>query len=294
MAELAKRVLTALVGIPVFLFALVGPPPTVLPEGSTWVTLVMLMALLGVVEMLSAVENRYPDVRANRLLAMLSVYLPFDAWLDSRQETALLDAVRLVVVAVVLVAFSWEVWRAERQGKLCAWRNTGTAAFVVLYPGLLLSVWVKLRLLDVGCTREVQWLSDGVRLILLTCVSVWVCDSAAYFAGKRFGKRRMSPRLSPRKSWEGATAGALFGTIAAALAGLWMGLPLWTATLLGLAATCVGQVGDLFESALKRELEVKDFGGLLPGHGGVMDRFDSLLFALPVVCLFSHFLPICS
>ena len=294
MGELVKRVLTALIGIPIFLLTLVGPPATVLPEGSTWVVLVMLVALLGVVELLSAAEQSHPELRANRLLAVVAIYLPFDAYLDGRQETAALHAIRLLVVALVLAALAWEVLRAESRGELYAWHNTGTAALVVLYPGLLLSLWVRLRLFDAGCAREASWLSDGVRLILLTCVSVWVCDSVAYFVGSRFGRRKMSPRLSPRKSWEGALAGALSGTIAAGVVGLWMGLPLWIAVLLGLVAACVGQVGDLFESALKRELKIKDFGGLLPGHGGVMDRFDSLLFALPVVYLFSHRLPICS
>ncbi|GIV20216.1 MAG: phosphatidate cytidylyltransferase [Armatimonadota bacterium] len=294
MTELAKRVLTAMLGIPVFLLALVGPPASLMPTGSTWTVLVMLIALMGVVEMLSAVERKYPEVRANRLLAMLSVYLPLDAWLSSHPQASFLQSARLFVVAIVLVALAWEVWRAENLGRLCVWRNVSTAALVVLYPGLLLSLWVKLRLIDAGCAQPVAWLSDGVRLILLTCVSVWVCDSAAYFVGKRFGRRRMSPLLSPRKSWEGAAAGTLFGTVAAGVTAVWTGLSPVSAILLGLVAVCLGQIGDLFESALKRELEIKDFGGFLPGHGGVMDRLDSLLFALPVVYLLSHFLPICS
>ncbi len=294
MTELAKRVLTALIGIPVFLLALVGPPATVMPAGSTWVVLVMLIALIGMLEMLLAVEKRYPEVRVNRPLAMLSVYLPFDAWLGSQPQASFLESIRLVVAAVVLLALSWEVWQAEKLGKLCVWRNVGTAAFVVLYPGLLLGIWVKLRLIDAGCAGQGAWFSDGVRLILLTCVSMWVCDSAAYFVGKRFGKRRMSPRLSPRKSWEGAAAGTLCGTVAASLTALGIDLPPLTAAVLALVAIVMGQAGDLFESALKRELEIKDFGGFLPGHGGVMDRFDSLLFALPVAYLLSHFLPICS
>lgn len=88
-------------------------------------------------------------------------------------------------------------------------------------------------------------------------------------------------------------AGVLFGTVGAVLASGWLGVSPLTAAMMGVLATCMGQVGDLFESALKRELETKDFGGLLPGHGGVMDRLDSLLFALPVIYVASHFLPIC-
>lgn len=288
MTELTKRVLTALIGIPVFLLALAAP------TGGTWVALVMLIALLGTVEMLSAIERRYPEVRVNRPLAMLSVYLPFDVWLDAQQQASFLSSARLTAVGAVLAAFAWEVWQAERRKRLSVWRNVGAAALIAIYLGLLLSTWVHLRLMSMGCALQGEWLSDGVRLVLLTCVSVWACDTVAYFVGKQFGQRRMAPLVSPRKSWEGAGAGVLGGTVAAVLVAPWLGLLPMSALALAAASACAGQAGDLFESALKRELEVKDFGGLLPGHGGVMDRLDSLLFALPVVYLLSHFLPICS
>jgi phosphatidate cytidylyltransferase len=293
MTELTKRVLTALIGIPVFLLALVGPPDGVMPAGGTWTALVMLVALLGAVEMLSAAERRYPGLRVNRLLAMLSVYLPLDAWLSAQQQMSFLSAARFTAVGAVLAAFAWEVWQAERYKTLYVWRNVGTASAIALYLGLLLSTWVQLRLMTMGCSPGGERLSDGVRLVLLACVSVWVCDTAAYFVGRRFGRRRMAPLLSPSKSWEGAGAGVLGGAVAAVLSALWLGLPPLSALVLGGASACAGQVGDLFESALKRELGVKDFGGLLPGHGGVMDRLDSLLFALPVVYLLSRCLPIC-
>ncbi len=294
MPDLTRRVLTAAVGIPLFLFALIGPPRSALPEGVLWTALVMLLALLGAVEMLSAIERRYPEVRVNRLLAMLAVYLPFDAWLSQPQQFPLLPTTRLIALAGVLLAFVWEVWQAERHQRLTVWRNMGAGALIALYLGVLFSAWVRLRLLDVGCRQSSEWLSDGVRLVLITCIAVWVCDTSAYFVGKRFGRRRMSPLLSPRKSWEGALAGVLMGTVAASLVAPALSLPAVSALALGTAASVVGQVGDLFESSLKRELEVKDFGGILPGHGGVLDRFDSLLFALAVIYLLSHFLPICS
>ncbi|MEJ5253361.1 MAG: phosphatidate cytidylyltransferase [Chthonomonadetes bacterium] len=293
MAELTKRVLTALIGIPLFLLALVGPPPTVLPEGSTWTALVMLIALLGTVEMLSAVERKYPEVRVNRVIALLSVYLPLDAWLNAQELVPFLPTVRLTALGAILLALGWEVWQAERRGNLSVWRNVGFGALIALYLGVLLSGWVGLRLRDVGCDDGAGGLSEGLRLVILTCVSVWLCDTGAYFVGKRFGRRRMAPLLSPRKSWEGAIAGVLFGTAGAVLASGWLEVSPLSAGVMGVLATCMGQVGDLFESALKRELEIKDFGGLLPGHGGVMDRLDSLLFALPVIYVVSHFLPIC-
>lgn len=293
MPELPKRVLTALVGIPLFLLALVGPPASVLPVGSTWLVLVMLIALVGSAEMISALERHDPHLRVNRLLAMLAVYLPFEAWLGAQQPASLLPTARLTALVAVLAALAWEVWQAERRQRFYTWRNVGVAALLVLYLGVLLSTWVHLRLLNSECARPEGLFSDGVRLVLLGCVSVWACDSVAYFVGNRLGRRRLAPRLSPRKSWEGAGAGVLAGVAVAMVCAQWLEIPALSALVLGGAAAVVGQVGDLFESALKRELGVKDFGELLPGHGGVMDRLDSLLFALPVVYLLSRLLPIC-
>lgn len=293
MKELTKRVLTALVGIPLFLAALVGPPVSLLPEGSTWLVLVMLIALVGSVEMLSAVEARFEDLRVNRLLAMLAVYLPLEAWWSLQPGDTLLPTGRLVALGAVLLALGWEVWKAEQRRACHVWRNLGTAALIALYLGTLLSTWVHLRLWQGGGAVQGAPLPCGVRLVLLGCVSVWACDSVAYFVGTRWGRRQLAPLLSPRKSWEGAGAGVVAGGVAAAVVAPWLGMPPWLTLALGGAAACAGQVGDLFESALKRELGVKDFGTLLPGHGGVMDRLDSLLFALPVIYLLSHLLPIC-
>ncbi|MDW8322073.1 MAG: phosphatidate cytidylyltransferase, partial [Armatimonadota bacterium] len=235
MSELAKRVLTAVVGIPLFLLALVGPPPTLLPEGSAWVAIVMLIALLGSVEMLSAIESRYPQVRVNRLLAMLSVYLPFDAWLSAQQQVSFLSAARLTAVGAVLMAFTWEVWQAERRRVLSVWQNAGAGSLIGLYLGLLLSAWVQLRLVNAGCAQPGAWLSDGVRLVLLACVSTWACDTTAYFVGRRFGQRRMASLLSPRKSWEGAGTGLVGGMAAAAVFCAPLGVPVSSALVIGAA-----------------------------------------------------------
>lgn len=291
MDNLVKRILTAVIGIPIFLLALAGPPATVMPTGATWMILVMLIALLGAAEMVFAMEQQN-GVRVNRLVVVFAVYLPVDAWL-SHQRFEGLTIARLVAAGVLVLALGWEVWQAERVRRLAVWRNVGSASLIALYLGLLLSLWVKLRLLDAGCGYPVTWMSDGVRLVLLACFTVWSCDTAAYLVGKRFGRRRMTPLLSPNKSWEGALGGVLAAVLVGGGISFWLGLPWFSALILSSVSACIGQVGDLFESALKRELGIKDFGGLLPGHGGVMDRFDSLLFAIPSIYLLAHILPIC-
>jgi phosphatidate cytidylyltransferase len=125
----------------------------------------------------------------------------------------------------------------------------------------------------------------GAAWIALVLMTTWGQDVCAYFVGKRWGRRRMAPSLSPRKTWEGA-AGGMVGALAGAFVALALfGLPLslWATTLIGIAAGIVGPIGDLSESFIKRQAGLKDAGTLIPGHGGVLDRIDSLLFTAPTV-----------
>jgi len=126
---------------------------------------------------------------------------------------------------------------------------------------------------------------DGVgpKLLLFTLTLVWAGDTAAYFAGRGFGKFKMAPQLSPGKTWEGAVANLLAALLVAALFGYWMRLSPAHMLAMGVAGSVAGQLGDLFESALKRSAGVKDSGTLLPGHGGMLDRIDALIFAAPAV-----------
>lgn len=124
--------------------------------------------------------------------------------------------------------------------------------------------------------------TPGEWLVIFVSACTWLCDSGALFAGKAFGRHKLAPNISPGKTWEGSVGGLLTALVAGALLGHWMHLPMIHA--LGLAAICAvaGQVGDLCESALKRDLGVKDFSNVLPGHGGILDRIDSLLFSAPL------------
>lgn len=127
--------------------------------------------------------------------------------------------------------------------------------------------------------------------LLTACVATWICDSAALFGGMRFGKHKLAPHVSPKKTVEGAVCGALASIPAGALLALLpfmngVSVPLGIVT--ALIASTLGQVGDLAESLIKRMIGIKDFSDLIPGHGGVFDRVDSLLFAIPAafVCLY--------
>ena len=125
----------------------------------------------------------------------------------------------------------------------------------------------------------------GRSWLLFTLLVVFACDTGAFAAGRLAGRHRMAPRVSPNKTWEGAAGGLAASVGAALLVGLVFDLtvPLWQQALIGAAASVAAQVGDLFESALKRAANVKDSGSIMPGHGGILDRMDSILFALPAV-----------
>jgi phosphatidate cytidylyltransferase len=129
-----------------------------------------------------------------------------------------------------------------------------------------------------------HWLMYGLLLN-------WVGDIGAYYIGRPFGKHKLAPRVSPKKSWEGSIA-SVVASVAVGSLYLWRfipGVPLWQAVLLTAVANIAGQLGDLAESAMKRGAKVKDSGGLLPGHGGFLDRVDSTLFALPVIYAYLKF-----
>ena len=152
------------------------------------------------------------------------------------------------------------------------------------YPGVLFGVLMMISVSDI-------WLEA----LALGCLSAWSCDTGALLGGSRFGRHKLAPAISPNKTIEGAVFGALAAVAAGflvywlggALSGVkWIGglyrpVPLWLCVLTAFVASSMGQLGDLAESLIKRMIGVKDFSNLIPGHGGMFDRADSLLFSIP-------------
>lgn len=146
---------------------------------------------------------------------------------------------------------------------------------------LLMSLWVGAPLAHIGLFPGTR---AGVVLILIAVVGPWISDSGAYFAGRLFGRHPMFPTLSPKKTIEGGLGGLLLTILVVApISAVLLDYGLPKALLMGAAVSVSSQAGDLFESSLKRILDVKDLGNFLPGHGGVLDRVDSLLFTAPAV-----------
>ena len=169
-------------------------------------------------------------------------------------------------------------WFAVFPARDLSARRLATVVLAAAYFGLLLAHAPALRSLPEGF----DWLLIGL-------CTTFVADTAALFVGRAWGRHRMAPRISPRKTWEGA-AGGVTGSVAIAVvlvAVLHPGPSLWAAALLGVAAAVAGMVGDLAVSSLKRGAGLKDSGTLLPGHGGILDRLDSLAPNLAVVYWFA-------
>jgi phosphatidate cytidylyltransferase len=135
---------------------------------------------------------------------------------------------------------------------------------------------------------RLRQLDDGLYWLMIALLCTWVCDTAAYAVGKLWGRHKFFPAVSPKKTWEGAVGGLIGGLLAAVGLGRWLvGLSVGWGLLLGLAIVGAATFGDLAESVIKRQVGVKDSGQLIPGHGGMLDRIDSLLFVVPVVYYFA-------
>ncbi|HVL66266.1 MAG TPA: phosphatidate cytidylyltransferase [Vicinamibacterales bacterium] len=159
-------------------------------------------------------------------------------------------------------------------------RDASAATLAVVYIGLPLGALAAVRAFA------------GREAVLLLMLTIVISDSAQYYCGRAFGRRPLAPAISPKKTLEGAIGGMVFGTAAMTWGGLYVfpGAPLALLVLVSASIAALGMVGDLFESMLKRSAGIKDSSQLIPGHGGVLDRIDSWLFAAPLYYAFTRYL----
>jgi phosphatidate cytidylyltransferase len=189
--------------------------------------------------------------------------------------------------AVVLTLIAASVLSLRAAPETRPGQRVMTTVFGAAYAGVLLSFGVWLRALD-GAAPGLR----GAAIVMLPVAITWLGDTSAYLVGKAVGRHKLAPTISPAKTWEGAVAG-LVATAGGAFVYIELtgAIVSWTMGVaevagLGVAVAAAGQVGDLFESRFKRECGVKDSSRILPGHGGVLDRLDSLLFVLPVAYVY--------
>ncbi len=271
-----QRIISALVLAPVVL--------VLVWAGGWWVTgLIAVAVVIGIRELVRM-------LRAGKLhprpLVASAIGLAFIGAVVLQSRTSI-NLVAEVLALGTIGAFLAEIVRRDRTGSLDAWAVTVASA---LYVGGLLMHFILLRELNQPALRDgplaALKIAPGAAWIYATFAVTWASDSGAYFAGRAFGRHKMSPQLSPKKTWEGF-AGGLVAAIGAGVGIIaLLGLPvnaLGVGAALGLIGAAGGTLGDLAESMLKRQAGVKDSGALIPGHGGLLDRIDSLLFTGPLV-----------
>jgi phosphatidate cytidylyltransferase len=248
---LRRRAVTALVLAPIALGAIA--------LGKWAVLLVVLLVTIGAAYELSRALNPLPFLAAlGAGAAPILLALPYGP---------------TGILAGSLLALPWALfWLAGKP-------ETRTLRAVLAV--LLMALWVGAPLAHLGLFPRSRY---GVVLILIAVVGPWISDSGAYFAGRFFGRHLLFPSLSPNKTLEGSLGGLLATMLVVGfVAYQFLGFGLAKAAIIGAGVSLFSQTGDLFESTLKRILDVKDLGHFLPGHGGVLDRVDSLLFTAPAV-----------
>ena len=260
---LKTRIITAIVLIAAFI------PALFMLSTVYWAVLMLLITLLALREWAQMV-----DFNSSQIVAYVLISLAIGVYIILRLQQNNLH--QFFYQSLIIFAFSacfWllivPIWFAK-QIKLRGLIAKALLGWLLMLPLLLAII----------CAKIVD-----PKLVLMLLATIWIADSAAYFAGKNFGKHKLAPSISPGKTWEGV-AGALIGvTLFGAILYISFGIHtlaifpgLWLVTILGV-------VGDLFESMMKRQMNLKDSGNLLPGHGGILDRIDGIIPSLPIAIL---------
>ncbi len=308
MSNLTKRVLTAVVAIPIILVI-------TLAGGVYFFGFVALASGVALAEFytLARAKGAQPLIGLGIVAGFLvnltffhaKLYALIIAMLGGSPMSLPSQTQGLLIILLVSVAVMSLVELFRDKGS--AITNLSTTIFGVLYVSLFFGTLIGIRELFIpldfpmlryfpgeatlSATAVAQVYRWGGYTVISVLAVIWICDTAAFHGGLSLGKHKLFPRVSPNKSWEGAVFGFVFA-IAAAIAAKYLVLdylPLGGAITLGVIVGVVGQLGDLVESLFKRDAGVKDSSRLIPGHGGVFDRFDSLLLVAPLVYLYLDF-----
>ncbi len=233
----------------------------------------LFISLVGYLEITKTMQIRKENERINALeivgiLGVLAYYLVL--YFTGFNSYLLLVGVATFLIIMFVYVFGFPKFHATK---------VATAIFSFAYAPVFLSF--------IYATRELEF---GIYIVWLILICSWGCDTCAYCVGVLFGKHKMAPVLSPKKSVEGAVGGVVGAALIGALYGMFVNTKVDTGVnfivvfaVISAVGALISMVGDLAASAIKRNFDVKDYGKLIPGHGGVMDRFDSVIFAAPVI-----------
>ena len=259
------RVISAIVGF-VLLILIVFAPRQILAAG------IFVLAIVGLHEFYSAVATKgYRPVKLIGYLACIPLLI-----LDFIK----FEYVIICVFAVLAILMALIVFKHERYNII----DISLTYFGILYVPFLF--------LFITLTRNLE---NGFYFIWMIFIGAWITDTFAYFAGVFLGKRKLIPSISPKKTVEGSVGGVVGCIVVMTLYGVMVinnilgNIPLYHYIIISLLCGIISQVGDLAASSIKRYVKIKDYGKIMPGHGGVLDRFDSILFVAPVVYFYISF-----
>ena len=287
MSNLAKRVLVGVVAIPVICYIIISKPFGLLG-------LTIIVAMLAVHEFYSLAKAKgfVPQITIGMTLTALIVIsfahvqlLRVASFLHLHLSLATLTIylLPLIMIAGIIAIFTSELFKGYPNPLVQVSVTIAGAAYIGFGLGAFFGI------------REILYDASGppsnsASFLIMLLASIWICDSAAFFIGRKFGKHKIAKSISPNKSWEGGIAGLIAAIAAWLVARNYIGgleeVSISTGIAMGIIAGVFGQIGDFAESMLKRDAGVKDSSTLIPGHGGVLDRIDSILFVAPLAYLY--------
>ncbi len=242
---------------------------TIMSGEGILITTLTIISIIGMIELLKVkkMNGQAPGIVAYVVTAAYYGLLEFSG-LDF-SESVLVATVVLFVVLAGIYVFSYPKYNYEQ---------ITLVVFAFFYVTILMSY-----------VYHIRTLGDGIYLVWLVFLCSWGCDTCAYCVGVLFGKHKMSPKLSPKKSIEGAVGGAVGAGVLGGIYGFCMNtfqgteFPIYLFVIICVVGGIISMIGDLLASGIKRDGNIKDYGKLIPGHGGILDRFDSMIFISPVL-----------
>ena len=253
-----QRIITAVIAMAVFIpFVYIGGWPLVL--------FTFLLSAIGLFELL-----RMRQIRLFSLPGIVSLFVIW-LWILPQKYAGFFDAVLLSKIEIGLFAILFYLTYMVASKNKFTIEDLSFSILSVIYMGVGFLFFIEIR-------EEA-----GLWLLFYSLFIIWATDSGAYFIGRALGKRKLWPEISPNKTVEGAIGGIVCACIVGVLFSMFGNIEWYIMVFITIILSAFGQIGDLAESALKRHFHVKDSGNLLPGHGGILDRFDSLLFVWPLL-----------
>jgi len=288
--ELSKRILVSIAGIPLAILI-------IYTGGWVFTSAIAVISSIGLWELFSMIEKKEvnPYKKFGITVNILLIFLVYGFMQQLSSDSIEIWIVILLSVMMIIIITLLISLFGQKPNSLLNSITTIGGIFYISFTFLSLIVLRDIATISLIYDNSLSGIQSFLKgrepeLILSILISIWICDSAAYFTGKSIGKHKLFLSVSPKKTWEGAIGGflgAIISFVAASNIPLLLdGFPFIYALTIGIIIGTIGQIGDLAESKLKRDAKVKDSSSIIPGHGGILDRFDSIMFVFPVVTIY--------